>query len=98
MRHLTTRHDIALCILHNLGRGQRRRLGGDGYRVHDADHGILFLTLRAPGRETFVLRTVVLQYLLHAAGKCGRHQGGKDALTMRRNGAKRDISGVGGPA
>jgi hypothetical protein len=29
----------------------------------------------APERETFVLRTVILQCLLHAAGKCGRLQG-----------------------
>ena len=37
MRHLAARHNVALCILNNLGRRQRRRLWGHCYRVHDAE-------------------------------------------------------------
>ena len=36
MRHLAARHNVALCILNNLGRRQRRRLGGHSDRVHGA--------------------------------------------------------------
>ena len=36
MCHLVARHNIALCILDDLGRRQRRRLWGNCYRVHGA--------------------------------------------------------------